>query len=881
MAHSSTQSRSHWPIVILSSFSSMMGLLLPLVLVRLLTPDEIGHFKIFFLYLTIIPAFSFSTGIMSGLAYWAGQSTKSNRTLQTSSLLLIGLALGVAALGLILNRPIAHLFGWNSQEAILFSFALVGAISAGFLEEAAISTGKIWTGALFYSGFELFRTISILTAVYYYRNLSSVLVAHTAIISLKVLIGYLYGLRLRLVGFHVDRKEIREVWRYAFPVSLAWVFGIFVSSADQLILSAFISSSEFALYSIGCLSIAPLIIFEHAITRVVIPQMSEASSQNNNTRLSSLYYEGVNNLAFILIPSVTGLIIFAEPIIELCFTKQYSPASHYLRLYALSYLLLIIPYDALARAQGRSSWILHTFIRFSLLSLILAFLFTLQWGPMGALTAVLLSGLILRIYAIAYFYQSTRQALREFLPLYAASVYMVICIALGILALLIRSSFSDQRAWLFVAGSGFWILYFSAALSLKSRTSRLRRSRGGVLIITQSLNIGGLERMVLHLCEHLKNERQWPVSVLAYDQPDGAQSLIPVFHEKEIEVEAFQKASGFSFYTVARILKTIIMKDIQILHSQDLGSLIYASAAKICCLGRVMIVHTQHSFIHLQRNTRYWMYEKFISCFVDKLCVVSEATKKTYLEMGFSKEQIYVIQNGVEFSPHKITSRRERSLYRASLLDSIPNEVAASLEKHKDEYWILYMARFFPGKGQGDALMLWKDLDPAWRQKAVLCFVGPESETGQYEKFLHQIPDIPDSERIFMLGGHNDPQKWLCASDMYLSCSEFEGMPLGPLEAAGAGLPAVISDIPGHSFLQTHVLFYQLHNSVEGAQRIMQTLQRLQQNYEEFLEEVWNVNRPLRDQFSIQRMSRSYSLLYSERDSPNTDVFSLLKASFG
>lgn len=879
MTDETSQSRSHWPIVILSSFSSLLGLLLPLFLVRILKPEEIGHFKIFFLYLTIIPAFSFSTGIMSGLAYWSGQVDRGRWPLKTSSALLLYIALVFGIVALLARHQVGQLFGWADWEPTLFAISLCGAVAASYFEEAAISTGKIWTGALFYSGFELVRTVAILVAVWYRPTLTSVLLAHTSVIMIKLVIGYLYGYRLDLVGFRISKRCVRPVWRYAFPVSLAWVFGIFVNSADQLILSTRISPAEFALYSIGCLSIAPLLIFEHAVTRVLIPQMSQAFSQKNVSHAGKLYFEAIENLAFMLIPAVAGLIIFAVPIIELCFTKRYSAAADYLQVYALSYLLLIIPYDALARAQGNSRWILQTFIIFSLISLSLAALFTQFWGPMGALSGILLSGLCLRVYALIYFQANTKQTFRFFIPFASLTQYGFVCAALGALAVSVHHSFSTDRTWFFVMGPVFALSYLLFALPLKNRSSRSRSTKRGVLVITQSLDIGGLERMVFHLCRHLQEENHWVVSVLAYDQNPGPHNLIPRFAAEGIVVESFKKRKGFSPTVVMRVLKSMWVNDVRLLHSHDLGGLIYAALAKLCCFGQVSIVHTQHSFIHLQRKARYKAYERLLTVFVDKLSVVSDDTRDVYLDMGFNRDKIYVIPNGVDFGAQEMHAHEHRVNARRSLLEDLAAAIPNELRQHDADYWILYLARFFPGKGQEHALELWNRLEPGLRSRSVLCFVGPESQAGEYDAFRPLMQSAKDAERVFMLGPTDDPQRWLHACDLYLSCSEFEGMPLGPLEAAGMGLPILLTDIPGHTFLEDHALLYPIGDYAEGARCLGQILRRLAEDDERYFQERWYASRLLREQFSIAKMARKYSALYADNYAPEHETFPVMQTS--
>ncbi len=72
------------------------------------------------------------------------------------------------------------------------------------------------------------------------------------------------------------------------------------------------------------------------------------------------------------------------------------------------------------------------------------------------------------------------------------------------------------------------------------------------------------------------------------------------------------------------------------------------------------------------------------------------------------------------------------------------------------------------------------------------------------------------------MGTTHRPELWLTSSDLALSCSEFEGMPLGPIEAAGAGLPMVLSEIPGHAVVKDASLQFPLGDHSEGA-RLVET----------------------------------------------------------
>ena len=58
---------SHWPITSTNGAAALFNLFLPLVLVRILSPDQVGRYKIFFLYVMLSPGLFLVTGLNNGL----------------------------------------------------------------------------------------------------------------------------------------------------------------------------------------------------------------------------------------------------------------------------------------------------------------------------------------------------------------------------------------------------------------------------------------------------------------------------------------------------------------------------------------------------------------------------------------------------------------------------------------------------------------------------------------------------------------------------------------------------------------------------------------------------------------------------------------------
>jgi L-malate glycosyltransferase len=388
-------------------------------------------------------------------------------------------------------------------------------------------------------------------------------------------------------------------------------------------------------------------------------------------------------------------------------------------------------------------------------------------------------------------------------------------------------------------------------------------SKPRVLMLTQYLGIGGMERMILSLCGALKHRALAEPVVFAYDLVEGSNYLCSEFARHEVPVVLMKKASGFSWRTVRHIAAAVRSYNIDLIHSHNLGSLMYASMTKLLLRGRARLVHTQHSFIHLKEKRRYALYERVFCRAADALTVVSEDTRKTYMTLGLPGKRIDLIENGVSFPDEPRLSQSDREQARKALIDSYAERPFAEvLSNFRADRWILCLARLHPEKGQRHALKIWRALAPEVRRRSLLLFVGPDSTPGETGKLRRECAELPDSGRVLFTGGMPDPQAWLHACDAYLSCSEFEGMPLGPLEAAGSGLPVILSRIPGHEFLAAHSTLFDLNDPAQGARALEHAVRELDSRGESFCRELWDHSRPLVERFSLDRMTEQYAQIY-------------------
>ena len=847
-------SRSHWPVSFLSVLASIIGLFLPLVLVRLLTPEEIGQFKLFFLYVTVAYAFSLAPGFQSGLGYWGGRRTSEPRALPTSFAALCLLAL-IAAPCSYFAAP--FLLGAHPYAATLFAVAVSLWIVGRFFDEAAVSIGRIWGGATLYAGFELLRSIALIGAAFYFRNLEAVFIAHCITSALKVIVGVVSGISWGTLGGKPSWLEMRRVGSYALPVSIAWMFGLFINYADQIVVAQLVPAAAFALYSLGCLQLPPLFAFEQSVTRVLIPQLSEAIAAQQSQLAAARMRQAIAELLYIMLPAALGVAVFAEPITDLLFTVRYHEAAVYMRWYAFSYVLIVLPYDALARALGDSRWILRNFIWLSIFSLASVILLAYYFGAVGALAGGLLARLALNVSGIYYTAKRGNWRISQFLPLKEAVRLCLAAIPLAILCFLSKPLFSNQSVWLLSAGGVFAVL----ALVLGWFAVAPRASQPKVLQVLQSLEIGGLERFVVGLSCKLNS--QIPLAVYAYAQPNVASStgdLSDRLRSNNIALILRSKASGVSILEMLHLAKYIRNSSVTIIHSHDLGGLIYASLANLLSGWCARIVHTQHSFIHLQRRRHYRLLERIFSYAPQRLIAISSEVQTTYRQLGFDAE---IIGGGIEVAAQTLESRADKLRAREDFLKLLPDRFAP-LARYRDSKWLVCVARIFPQKGQTELLKIWQSLPEQTRVQSVLLFVGPPGDEAYAAEVSKIAAAAPRSERIFFIGASTQVEEWLRMSDLYLSASASEGLPLAPLEALALGVRCFLSDIPGHADFAQWSHLFSLRELERAAQHLSGLLNHEVCDYTSTaISSLRQTAEEVRRRYALQAVAQKYLEIYN------------------
>jgi O-antigen/teichoic acid export membrane protein len=458
---------NHWPISILNGLVALISLAIPMYMSRVVSADEIGKYKIVFLYLTMVPSLTLSTGIESGLYYWTGLMENAREKVRGAwSMALIQSVLFFIIL-IIFSPFIRAWLNWSWEQYISFAFASLTIVLSSLYESILIGRKKIWKSALFSTFFNTINALTVVLAILIFKSAIMIVWGYTITMFIKIAASYYLGAKEGWIPLGLDLKEAKNVLKYYLPVSSAGVFDFLVNNSDRFLLSLLITPIQFVSYSFGCLAIPPLQILESSVNRVIIPQLATAIECGDKAHAARLYRSGLEQIMLIFVPASVGLFIFAEPIIKLLFTEKYIDSAPYLKLYALLILLTGIPYDIAARASGNAKWILKNTIRMGAFSLMICALLAWKFGPFGALMGMIITLVVQKFFGFNLMVKAYGWSLKEMIPLNTLYLYFVLASSLGLACLFLRSYFYSDLRWFVTCSINFAVIYLGTLFVIR------------------------------------------------------------------------------------------------------------------------------------------------------------------------------------------------------------------------------------------------------------------------------------------------------------------------------------------------------------------------------------------------------------------------------
>lgn len=299
--------------------------------------------------------------------------------------------------------------------------------------------------------------------------------------------------------------------------------------------------------------------------------------------------------------------------------------------------------------------------------------------------------------------------------------------------------------------------------------------RARVMLVVETLGMGGMEQVVVTLARALDRDRFEP-EILCLKE---AGPLADVARDHGIPVHGIGYVAGrpdyLAFTKVARVLRE---RRVSVVHSHNTCAFIFGTlGARLA--GVRTIVHTDHARAFPDRF-RYMAAEYLLSHLVYRVVGVSAPTSEAlHRHERIPRRKLVTVPNGIDRS--RYTVALDRGQVRRALGIAPEARVIALAARLTEQKGLQYLLHALP------AVI-------ARHPDVVLLVAGDGPLRPALEALAAELGVAP---HVRFLGMRDDIAALLRACDVYALPSVWEGLPMAVLEAMAAGLPVVGTDVGG------------------------------------------------------------------------------------
>lgn len=200
------------------------------------------------------------------------------------------------------------------------------------------------------------------------------------------------------------------------------------------------------------------------------------------------------------------------------------------------------------------------------------------------------------------------------------------------------------------------------------------------------------------------------------------------------------------------------------------------------------LIYTAHGFhffkgAPLKNWLLYYPIEKWLSKFTDCLLTINDEDFNCAMKKGFKFNYVFKI-NGVGIDLNKFKPQTEEK----------KKELRTDYGFRDEDFILIYVAELSNRKNQEMIINVINKLKKEIKNIKLL-LVG----TGKYKnKYQNKVKKKCLEENVLFLGYRKDVPNLMLLSDIAVSTSKQEGLPLNVMEAMATGLPLVVTDCRGN-----------------------------------------------------------------------------------
>lgn len=368
------------------------------------------------------------------------------------------------------------------------------------------------------------------------------------------------------------------------------------------------------------------------------------------------------------------------------------------------------------------------------------------------------------------------------------------------------------------------------------------KKKTNLLLATQYLEMGGLETLIMELCNKLDQSR-FNIRVLCFNGYDEAYKRKLL--QQGIPVSLIRKRHRFDFGFFKEVTSFLKKEKIEILHSH--GGCFFYSAIFKKMAGIKIFLYTIHG-MPLLDNLQIRIEDRISVVVADRIIAVSEEIKEFWKNrFSIPDKKLYTIINGVN----------------TDVFVPIPD--CNIIKKLKKKFHIPQGRKIIGSVGRLDEiknyplfLRAFTALFKEHGRVSHLVFIGDGIEK---DRLKNDAQKLGISEHVTFVGVQYHVEEILPMLDIFVLSSRTEGTSIALLEAQSCGIPAVVTDVGGNPNIVSHG-YNGFLCKPDDAKDMAAKLSLLLEDKLLMAQIGKNARTTVLDRFNLSDMVRKYELLY-------------------
>jgi O-antigen/teichoic acid export membrane protein len=312
-----------------------LQILLPVFLVRVLTGDEFGDYRLVWL-IAMTGQAVFTFFMPQSLFYLLPRADVSEQRRIIGNTTIFLIFAGVVAGGLLvlampyLSPAVQGLQRYSMAAPIFLSLW----IAASLCDTLPTADGRAELQAIATVVLAVVRALLLGLVAIVTRDISTILWAMCFFVLIKLGVTQLYVYWVK--GFRslsADTVLLNAQISYAFPFAIANGFFLLKLQADQWVVASSFPPAVFALISIATVALSISTIIRNPVNNALLPKFNLLFRDGDMVQARVLLAKSYAGVAFVLVPTLGLFFVAATEIVELVYTSLYFGAAPIMQIY--------------------------------------------------------------------------------------------------------------------------------------------------------------------------------------------------------------------------------------------------------------------------------------------------------------------------------------------------------------------------------------------------------------------------------------------------------------------------------------------------------------------------------------------------------------------